>query len=249
MQRYFVDGNRINNNNITIDGDDAKHIIKVMRSEIGDKVICVSPEGDNYITEIINFDKNQVKLTVVEQIQDDNEPTINITLYQGLTKADKFEWIIQKGTEIGITSFVPVEMKYSVAKWDASKGEKKLERWQKIAKEAAEQSHRSKVPAISSALTFPQLLKSVSKHSLTMLAYEKSEHSQGIFALLKQHPEIKDFAIIIGPEGGVSEQEKLQAVNAGVKLINLGPRILRTETAGIVAATGVLFYHQQLGES
>lgn len=249
MQRYFIEPTQIQGNEILITDDDAKHIAKVMRNDVGDQVICAS-EGRSYLAEIRAVDAKSVSLSIINELTISNEPTIDITIYQGLTKADKMEWIIQKGTEIGVNTFVPVEMKYSVTKWESDRGSKKLDRWQKIAKEAAEQAQRSRIPTIKPAISFKEMITEISKkHSLTMLAYEKSEHSQGIFALLKQHQGIHDFAIIIGPEGGISEQERDLAMQQGVSLINLGRRILRTETAGLIAATGVLFYHQQLGES
>jgi len=250
MQRYFIGSKQIINDKIDIFGDDAKHINKVMRYQPGDKVICTDNIGRSYIAEILSMNAKQVILRIVEEEINNNEPTVHITLYQGLTKADKMEWIIQKGTEIGISSFVPVEMKYSITKWEADRGNKKIERWQKIAKEAAEQSQRSKIPEIHNADSFKSLINNIiPKHSLTMLAYEKSEHSQGILALMNQHVDCNDFGLIIGPEGGISDEEKNMAIENGVKLINLGPRILRAETAGLVAASGILFFHQQLGES
>jgi 16S rRNA (uracil1498-N3)-methyltransferase len=250
MQRYFVESNQIINDKIEIFGDDAKHINKVMRYQQGDKVICSDNLGRSYIAEILSIYTKQVILRIVEEEISNNEPTVHITLYQGLTKADKMEWIIQKGTEIGISSFVPVEMKYSITKWESDRSNKKIERWRKIAKEAAEQSQRRKIPDIHNAYKFKALIDNItSKHSLTMLAYEKSEHSQGILALMNQHANYNNFGLIIGPEGGVSDEERNIAIEKGVKLINLGPRILRAETAGLVAASGILFFHQQLGES
>lgn len=249
MQRYFVESVDITNGEAVITGDDVKHISRVMRYQIGDQVICSDHMGNSYQCAISAIDTKQVDLRIVAEIVESNEPMTKITLYQGLMKADKMEWVLQKGTEIGISAFVPVEMKFSVTKWEADRRDKKLDRWRKIVKEAAEQSHRSIIPDVQSAISFQSLVKErAGKHSLTVLAYEKSEHSQGILALIRQYPDIRDVAIIIGPEGGVSEQERLLAIEHGVQLVNLGPRILRAETAGLIAAAGVLFINQELGE-
>lgn len=249
MQRYFIEPENLANEQITISGDDAKHIARVMRNKIGDRVICSDRSGNSYICEISHIEVKQITLDIVSDFSENNEPRVRITLYQGLMKADKMELVLQKGTEIGISTFVPVDMKFSVSKWEQDRQDKKLERWRKIVKEAAEQSHRSIIPEVLSAISFRDLVQGVlEKHSLVLLAYEKSQLSQGILALLKQHPDSTDIAIIIGPEGGVSEQECQMAVDNGVHLVNLGPRILRAETAGLVAATGVLFVNGELGE-
>ncbi|OEH86144.1 hypothetical protein BHU72_11425 [Desulfuribacillus stibiiarsenatis] len=250
MQRYFIDPSQVQGQSIAIEGDDAKHIAKVLRYQIGDQVICSDNTGNNYICEISRIDAKTIHLRIISSHLPCNEPEIFVTLYQGMTKADKMEWIIQKGTEIGVSAFVPVEMKRSIAKWESDRESKKIDRWRKIAKEAAEQAHRSKIPDVQAPIRFKELLKlsTADSSTLTLLAYEKSEHNQGLLSLLKEYPEVKKIALIVGPEGGISEEELQEALQCGIQAINLGPRVLRTETAGMVAASGILFFHQELGE-
>ena len=137
LQRYFVK-ERASENSFLIDADDRHHMIKVMRMELGDKIICVDPNGDGAVCEIVKITDEQVVADVVQWIDEKSELPIFITIASGLPKGDKLEWIIQKGTELGAHEFIPFSARRSVVKWDEKKSAKKIERWQKIAKEAAE---------------------------------------------------------------------------------------------------------------
>lgn len=249
MQRYFVMNNNIENNSIRIVDEDAHHISKVMRFQQRDILLCIDEDANSYKCAIEDIGNNYIIVKIIDKIEESNEADIDITIYQALIKSDKMEWVIQKGTELGVKSFVPVSMTYSIAKIDTDRQDKKINRWQKIAKEAAEQSERNIIPHISQPMTFEEMIADINMvDTLPLLAYERSKHSQGILSLIKKYPDYKKFAIIIGPEGGLCPEEIDLAHKSGIHLVNLGPRILRTETAAIVAVSGLMFNHGQLGE-
>lgn len=244
MQRYFVDPNFFSGNKVTIVGDDAHHITKVLRYNIGDKIICCNNNGLNVISEIIHINSEKVECNILSVIEQDHEPTAKITLAQGLPKSDKMDFIIQKGTEIGVTTFLPFNSDRTIVQLNDHKEQKKIERWGKIAKEAAEQSHRSKIPNILPVSGYKDLLENINK-SFSLIAYEK-ENSTTLFQAIEQFPDLKEILLIIGPEGGFTDQEVELAKEQGAISISLGKRILRTETAGLVGAANILFYFEEI---
>ena len=177
-------------------------------------------------------------------IEAQTELPIEVTIAQGLPKGDKFEWVIQKATECGASEFIPLEMERSVVKLDARKAGKKIERWNKIAKEAAEQSHRQMVPNVTSVQTLKQLLANASQYDICLFAYEETA-KQGELAQLKQTlstiENYKKLLVIVGPEGGISEKEETILLESGFKPCALGPRILRTETAPIYILSAISY--------
>lgn len=240
MQRYFVNPEQLNKDRVNITGDDVHHISKVMRYKAGDKIICSNGNGIDVIAEIKEITAQQVECVVVSTIEESNEAKVNITLAQSLPKADKMELIIQKGTEVGVSSFIPFVSQRTVVQLNEKKEQKKLERWHKIAKEAAEQAHRSIVPEIYSVLSWKELLIRF-KQETTLIAYEK-ETSTALYQMVEENSQHKSFLIVIGPEGGFTEEEIKQAEEAGAISISLGKRILRAETAGIVAAANIIYH-------
>lgn len=248
MQRYFVK-HRTNENSFVIDADDRHHMIKVMRMEIGDKVICVDPKGDTAVCEIAKITDEHVVAVVVQWIDEKSELPILVTIASGLPKADKLEWIIQKGTELGAHEFIPFSARRSVVKWDEKKSAKKIDRWQKIAKEAAEQAHRGMVPDIVSPMNFKALIEKSKNFDYKLAAYEEESRSgeSSIFsATLQKMKQGESLLIVFGPEGGLAEEEVgLLQENAFV-LCGLGPRILRTETAPLYALAAISYHFELL---
>ena len=177
------------------------------------------------------------------------ELPVNITLYQGLPKSDKMEFIIQKGTELGLNTVVPVVMDRSITKLDNKNFESKKVRWEKIAKEAASQSRRQHIPQIYHYINFENIIENVQKYDIVLLPYE-NENNVSLKDAIKTYKDngniIKNIAIIIGPEGGFSQEEINKISNIeNVKIVTLGKRILRTETAGI-SAISMLVYEFEL---
>ncbi|MBQ4163573.1 MAG: 16S rRNA (uracil(1498)-N(3))-methyltransferase [Turicibacter sp.] len=244
MQRYFLKNSQFNNDLALITGDDAHHMSRVMRMTIGDQVIVCNEDKTCYYATIKQIKDQEIEVTLDSMIEAQTELPIEVTIAQGLPKGDKFEWVIQKATECGASEFIPLEMERSVVKLDAKKAGKKIERWNKIAKEAAEQSHRQMVPNVTSVQTLKQLLAQASQYDICLFAYEETA-KQGQLAQLKQTLSTienhKKLLVIVGPEGGISEKEETILLESGFKPCALGPRILRTETAPIYILSAISY--------
>lgn len=247
MPKFFVKENQISNNKIEIVGDDVNHITNVLRMKQGEILkVCNQETGENYIAEIINAQKNSVTCEIQEKLEETAESNVDITLYQGVPKFEKMELIIQKNTEVGVNAIVPVIMERTVVKLDEKQVSKKLERWQKIAEIAAKQSMRDKIPEIKNIIKINKISDSLKneKFDTILVAYENEEKTM-LKKELKKLENLKDkkykIAIIIGPEGGISEREIEQLNNLGAKCVSLGRRILRTETAGIIMSGDIMY--------
>ena len=249
MSKFFVKTEQINNNDIVIIGDDVNHIINVLRMKKTDKVqICNQDTGDNYNAEIVNYSKNEVECKIISKINETTESNVHITLFQGIPKFEKMELIIQKNTEVGIKSIVPVIMERTVVKLDEKIASKKLERWQKIAEIAAKQSMRDITPQIGNITKLKDI--DTTEFDAVLVAYENEEHNMLKTELQKLERKIKsnnsseqqyNIAIVIGPEGGISEKELVMLAEKNAKFVSLGKRILRTETAGVVMAGNIIY--------
>lgn len=254
MQRYFIEPNQLEEHKATITGDDARHITKVMRGKTGDKLIVSNGVSREALAEISEIEASQVTVSIIEWLPMDHEPKVSVTIAQSLPKGDKMELVIQKCTEIGAAVFVPFVSERTIVQYDAKKEGKRLERWRKIAKEAAEQSHRNKVPEITESKSWKELLASFKDYDLVCYCYEKEEGLQlrdvvKPFAdKLKADPSIEPrVLVIVGPEGGFTTGESEAAEAAGAKSVGLGKRILRAETAGMLALTCILYETDEMG--
>ena len=244
MPKFFVKANQIENNEIKIIGEDVKHIGQVLRAKEGEKVtICNIDERVSYITKIAKITPEYVLCTIETVLQENLESKIDITVFQGLPKADKMEYIIQKNTELGVKKFVPVAMKRSIVKLDEKEAKKKVERWQKIAESAAKQSGRDFIPKVEMPINVLKLSEEISKYDIMVLAYEEEKEN----TLKNELKKITAFegmkiGVIIGPEGGIdkSEIDELK----GSKIVSLGKRILRTETASIVMVSNIIYEYE-----
>ena len=244
MQRYFLKNHQFQAKQVRITDEDAHHIARVMRMEVGERIIVCNEDKECYYLTITAVTPDEVTGEIGEAIESDTELPIEVTIAQGLPKGDKFEWVIQKATECGASEFIPLNMERSVVKLDAKKASKKVERWNKIAKEAAEQSHRQMVPTVTDVYTFKQLLDRASQYDVCLFAYEETA-KQGQLAQLKQSlREIQTngkMLVVVGPEGGISEKEETLLLQLGFKPCALGPRILRTETAPIYILSAISY--------
>ena len=241
MPKFFTARENITDTEITIDSEDAKHIERVLRLAKGDEITVCDGRGIDYRAVISAIDKTRVICDIIEKKLCDTEPRINVTLYQGLPKASKMDYIIQKTTELGIMRIVPVKLSRCVVKLENSAAEKKkVERWQKIAYEAAKQSGRGVIPEIGMPLTFDEAIADMQKTDMSFAPYECEEHTR-LCDVINSAAGTGTVSFMIGPEGGfdIIETEKLQT--AGIRTITLGRRILRTETAG-EAVLAMLMY-------
>lgn len=224
---------------MTISGMDAHHIVDVLRMQPGERVQVAADDGIRFVAEITETGRNTVTVQSVEILHESHEPSVRIALLQGLAKGEKMDWIVQKAVEVGVTDLYPVAMAHSVVRLESGRAEKKIERWQKIAESAAKQSKRDVVPRVHPVLPLGQALDDAAC-DLNILAYE-SEDKTGLKAVLRAHSGARSVAALIGPEGGIATEEAELARAHGAVAASLGPRILRTETAGLVAAVAILY--------
>ncbi|WP_126427756.1 16S rRNA (uracil(1498)-N(3))-methyltransferase [Brevibacillus marinus] len=243
MQRYFVPPDQLLDEKLVIRGDDVHHIVRVMRGKPGDELIACDGEGRCVRARIVRLDAQEVQAEVLEPLVERRELPIEVTIAQGLPKGDKLEWIIQKGTELGMAALIPFCSERTVVKWEAKKEEKKRERWQKIAKEAAEQAHRCRVPRVEPPVGFAELLDLAKRHTACAIAYEQ-ENTTSLRTVLERVAPGDSLCVLIGPEGGFTAAEVARAEQAGILPVSLGPRILRTETASQFVLAAVSYHFE-----
>ncbi|MFC7748055.1 16S rRNA (uracil(1498)-N(3))-methyltransferase [Lentibacillus kimchii] len=248
MQRYFVPAENWNDNEIVITGDDAHHIIRVMRSKTGETIICSHPNGQAATSTITSITNNVVHAVVKEWLEGSAESPVEVTIAQGLPKNDKMETVLQKGTELGAASFIPVRSERTVVVWDDKKMDKKMRRFNKIVKEASEQSQRNKMPSIQPISDLKKLAEVNAGYHLKLFAYEeeaKKETQQLFSSYIKNVRPGERVLIVIGPEGGFSEKEADLLKQNAFYPVRLGPRILRTETAALYALASISYQFEE----
>ena len=247
MHKFFVDIENFHGDEVFIQEDDVKHIYKVLRLKSGDKLNINDCRGKEYLGEIIYITKNEVKVKLLQQIPVNNESFLNISLFQGLPKSSKMDLIVQKSTELGVNEITPIITERVVAKNEIGEF-KKTDRWKRIALEACKQSKRSIIPEINTPIEFEEMLNDLKAVDLIIVPYE-GEENKGIKDIMKELDlsSVKNVAVIIGPEGGFEEKEVYQLSDLGAHIITLGPRILRTETAGFVTVSILMYELGDLG--
>lgn len=241
MPKFFTARENITDTQIIIDSEDAKHIKKVLRLNEGDEITVCDGRGIDYTAVISDIADNKIVCSIKDSHVCDTEPGVKVTLYQGLPKASKMEYIIQKTTELGISRIVPVKLSRCVVKLENAAAEKKkTERWQKIAYEAAKQSGRGVIPEVSEPMTLAEAIEDMKSSDLAFVPYE-CETENRLKDVVEADKSVKNISFIIGPEGGfdLSEIEKLK--DSGIKTITLGRRILRTETAGEAVLAMIMY--------
>jgi len=248
MSRFFVFKEFQVNDNVIISGDDAYHIIKVLRCKPGDLLKLSDGKLTEGEAEIVDIDyKNiQIKTRIIANNKM-KELYPKITLFQGLPKGDKMSLIIQKTTEIGVSSIVPLKTKRTIVEIEPDKIDVKRQRWQRVAMEAAKQCMRIDIPKVEIPQDFNTCLSQLDNFQLVIIPWEM-EHSKNIKEVLKESTgDIRDIAVFIGPEGGFSEEEIEIAKNTKAVCVSLGPRILRTETAAMAVCSILMYEFGDLG--
>lgn len=236
MHRFFADKGAFSDGVARISGEDVAHITKVLRLKAGDSVVLCDGAETDYTCTISSMDKSEIILDIDSISPNEAESDVSITLYQGLPKSDKMDFIIQKCVELGVDRIVPVESARCVAK--IKDDDKKRQRWQRIAEEAAKQCGRGKIPQVSSAISFDKAIKE--EHDLKIMPYE-CEMQSNLNDALSNVTTPCTLAIYIGPEGGFEQSEADKANDSGVKTVTLGKRILRCETAGLATVSAVMY--------
>ncbi len=241
MPKFFVEDKQIKDSYIVIDNEDSHHIRKVLRKKIGEEiVVCDINKSINYNCKIIEFKEDKTICEIKKEIIEDYEVGVNnikISILQGLPKADKMELVIQKSVELGVYDIYPVMMDRCIVKIQDKEKSKKIDRWQKISEVAAKQSNRDNIPQINEFVSMKNILQ-LNKFDIILVAYEKEKENKlrneitKIKERLLENNEIK-IGILIGPEGGISENEIKYMRENNVKIVTLGNRILRTETVAL----------------
>lgn len=220
---------------------DVHHMKDVLRMSVGTKIEVSDASGKEYIAEILAI-TDTILLKKLEEKEVMRETPVDIHLFQGVPKGDKSEMIVQKSVELGVRTVGFVPMKRSVAKIDSKKRDKKLSRLQRIADEASKQSKRTMLPQVSILDSMQALIPLLGDMDLVLVPYEVHDATKTITNVLKECSDAKKVAIVIGPEGGFDEKEIEMLQLAGATTVSVGPRIMRTETAGITAVTCVQCY-------
>ncbi len=244
MSKFFVKANQIYNNKIEILDEDVNHIKNVLRLEIGENIIiCNQDDSTNYDCKITEITSKKVECEIIKLLEKKSEGNVELVIFQGLPKADKMELIIQKGTELGVSEFVPVSLKRCIVKLDSKDQVKKVDRWNKIAEVAAKQSGRDIIPKVRSVESIKQIEEQIKDFDLFLVAYEMEENNYIKNELEKITGSKNNYkiAVFIGPEGGLEKQE-VDFLNAsGAKVISLGKRILRTETVTLQVSSIIMY--------
>jgi 16S rRNA (uracil1498-N3)-methyltransferase len=251
MHRFFVPPESISQDSVGISGPQARQIALVLRQRPGDTIVVLDDTGAELRVRLSKVHRDFVEGRVVERRIGDGEPGVKITLYQALLKSDRFELVLQKCTELGVSSFVPLLTDRVVAR-DSNRREPgaRTDRWRRIITEAAEQSERSKRPTLSPPATLQEACEGAPR--VALMPWEEKSTSSGVRAAIAHSRaegwEGLDVAILIGPEGGFTAQEAELARSMGVQTLSLGQRILRSETAAIATVAAVLYELGELGE-
>ncbi|CAM2846324.1 16S rRNA (uracil(1498)-N(3))-methyltransferase [Hathewaya histolytica] len=247
MHKFFVPIENFNENEVVILGDDVKHIYKVLRLSEGHTVSINNCNGKEYLGEIKEISKKEVRVSIIDELESSFESPIEVYLFQGLPKSTKMDLIVQKNTELGVKEITPIITGRVVVKAEL-KEFKKVERWNRIALEASKQCKRSIVPKIGDPIEIKELISSLKDYDLVIVPYENEENHGFKYVMSKiDKSTIKKVAIIIGPEGGFEEDEINSLKEMGSYIVTLGPRILRTETAGFTAVSLVSYELGDLG--
>ena len=237
MPRFFMAGTNILGGMAIMTGRDAEHV-RVLRLRPGEDMIICDGKGTDYKCRLVKADREQVEAEVIEVVPCPAEPTVQVTVLCGLPKGDRTDYIIQKCVEAGASEIMFFQSDRCVAKPD--KPEKKLERWQRIAEEAAKQSGRGIIPQVSWAGEYADALNVANQKELGLFMYETGER-EALNAVLEANSDVKTAAIVTGPEGGFAPFEAELARIVGLHICSMGERILRCETAPVVAVSALMY--------
>ncbi|MBQ7960656.1 MAG: 16S rRNA (uracil(1498)-N(3))-methyltransferase [Clostridia bacterium] len=248
MRRFFTEPQNISGGVAEI-FEDSKHIEKVLRMNCGDRILVFDGSGTEYIAELVSIEKNLCRARILEETQSLSEPQVKITLFQGLPKSGKMETIIQKSVELGVFEIVPVIMDRCVTKIaNKSAGEEKAKRWNKVSVEAVKQCGRGLIPKVLEPVSFEKAIEMMKELDLSLMPYELLGHEgkTGLKKVLSDKPDATSFGILVGPEGGFSDEEAAFALENEITAIGLGRRILRTETVSGALIPIIMFDRNEI---
>ena len=229
-----------------ITGPDARHLTRVLRLGPGDAVLLLDGTGQMFRAEVQEVRGERVRAVVTGTAAVPDEPGVRVTLVQALAKGDRMDTVVQKGTEVGVARFIPVVSERVVVKLEPAKAGRRRERWQRIATEAAAQCGRPRVPEVHPVIAFQEALNLVPAGAFSLFFWEE-ERQVSLKDVLRSRPPADEVYAFIGPEGGFAAREAAAAAARGAVPVSLGPRLLRTDTAGPIAAALVLYEWGDLG--
>ena len=245
MPKFFVTQEQIKENKIYIKGQDVNHIKKVLRAEIGDSIeICDKTNQKNYDCKIEELNEENIKCIINKELNTKTESDIEVTIFQGLPKADKMELVIQKSVELGAFEIIPVKTGRCIVKLDKKSEMNKINRWNKISEVAAKQCGRDFVPKVKELANVNDICNSCQNYDTVLVAYEKEEKNtlkNELSKLKERNNEKIKIGVLIGPEGGLDIKEVELLTKAGAKIITLGKRILRTETVALNVLSNIMY--------
>lgn len=239
-RRFLIPPQQISGDEAVLDGPTARQIAKVLRLKAGDAITLIDGSGRSYQAQIRTVTTDRVVADISSSQLDANEPRLRLVLASCLPKSDRTEFIIQKCTELGISEMILVRSARTVTRIDSDNQPKKIERWRRIAAEAAEQCGRSVVPSLTGVIDYSELVQMIPRFSLAVVAWEEEE-GLSLRDALRDKRDIDAVLLIIGPEGGLTESEVAAAKSAGAVSVSLGRRLLRTDTAAIATCAAVMY--------
>lgn len=230
--RFFATNEVFGEGTVTLTGESARHISRSLRMRRGEMIVVCDDAGNEYTCELVAFTEDSVEGKIVDMCRSASEPPYEAILYQACPKGDKMDTVVQKSVELGVAKIVVFVGQRSIARYDGAGLAKKCARWQKISEEAAKQSGRGRIPTVTFVLDTAQAVAEMAKHDHSFMCYE-GEGASFIGNIIKEIPgdERPVISFMIGPEGGFSDREVTLCKDAGLRIANLGKRILRTETA------------------
>jgi len=237
--RFFVTEDRICGDVIALEPTDAQHVSRVLRMHPGEEITVCCGNGKAYLCALEQVGKTEVTARVLSEEAYNNEPTAFVTVYAGLSKGDRFDYLIQKCVECGVSHIVPFTSQHCVVRLEGKDYEKKQQRYARIALEASKQCQRSRVVTVGEIVSFDKALAAATQADCRLFLYEK-EQQKSLSAVLKS-AQGNHYSVVTGPEGGFSEREALLAQEAGLSCVSIGPRILRCETAPVAALCAIMY--------
>jgi 16S rRNA (uracil1498-N3)-methyltransferase len=236
--RFFITLDQVIDEHITLFGEDVRHIATVLRMKTGDELVLCDGEGTEYSATITQVSKSEITAEVKARSKREIRFP-RVTLCQGIPKSDKMDWIVQKATELGVAAIIPLVTERTVVK--IRDEEKRVTRWQKIAREAAMQSNRPDIPTVGAVIPYRDLFQTLNPEPRTLLLLPWEEGTLPIRDIVRANTGCRNVIVLIGPEGGYSSQEAGTAREKGFHLVSLGPTILRTETAAVAVLSMLLY--------
>ena len=243
MPRFFTPSENFDGNTVKITGDDARHIARALRMAVGDEITACDMQGREHLCRLTRIRDEECVCEIIESREGQTESPLYITLYMSYPKGDKLEFVIQKAVELGASRIVPFESSRCVKRPNEDKIEKQTARLQRIAEEAAKQCGRARLAIVEKPVSFKAAIADAKKSDVALFCYE-GDGTRSMKDILAEAKDAKTAAVIVGCEGGFSLEEANYSIREGLTPTNLGPRILRCETAPIYALSCISFAYE-----